>query len=359
MLQLPGLVVNESRLIEDALAVVLRVRATWAEKKVHSKVFTDGITNKLVGFWTEDDKAKADMLLVRVYGQSTESIIDREAEKRNMMLMSSLGCAKPLHAAFANGICYGFMRGQCLDVDSVRNPTVNRLVAAEMVRIHAVKPKGNGGEEAAIWRQLDNLASLLPASMSDPVKEERRRRLLPSAEELKKELTRVKGQIKAVTTSPIVFCHNDLLVGNIVWNREDDRAYFIDFEYGGFNYLAYDIANHFNEHTGVDAVLDHSLFPDRQYQIQWLTTYIKLGKAHDAGLALKDVDSVTALSASAEEVEHLYADVQRHAILSDLMWGLWAIRQAEVSTIDFDFIAYAVSKLEGFRIKQSILDRGS
>ena len=96
--------------------------------------------------------------------------------------------------------------------------------------------------------------------------------------------------------------------------REDDRAYFIDFEYGGFNYLAYDIANHFNEHTGtaedavmtrytrvvshslkmsivsisgVDAVLDHSLFPDRQYQIQWLTTYIKLGKAHDAGLALK------------------------------------------------------------------------
>ena len=55
--------------------------------------------------------------------------------------------------------------------------------------------------------------------MSDPVKEERRRRLLPSAEELKKELTRVKGQIKAVTTSPIVFCHNDLLVGNIVWNR--------------------------------------------------------------------------------------------------------------------------------------------
>ena len=34
--------------------------------------------------------------------------------------------------------------------------------------------------------------------------------------------------------------------------RDDDRAYFIDFEYGGFNYLAYDIANHFNEHTGTD-----------------------------------------------------------------------------------------------------------
>ena len=29
-----------------------------------------------------------------------------------------------------------------------------------------------------------------------------------------------------------------------------DRAYFIDFEYGAFNYEPYDIANHFNEWAG-------------------------------------------------------------------------------------------------------------
>ena len=59
-----------------------------------------------------------------------------------MVLMSDLGCAKPLYAVFANGLCYGFVHGQCLDADTVRLPVVNRLVAAEMARIHAVTPKG-------------------------------------------------------------------------------------------------------------------------------------------------------------------------------------------------------------------------
>ena len=69
MLELNSLVINESRLLDDALKVVLSVRTSWTTDSVNSKVFTDGITNKLVGFWTKDDNAKEDMLLVRVYGQ--------------------------------------------------------------------------------------------------------------------------------------------------------------------------------------------------------------------------------------------------------------------------------------------------
>lgn len=347
MLSLSTKFVDESRLIQDSLDVVLRVRTSWTEDTVKSKLFTDGITNKIVGFWEVDDSCKKDMLLVRVYGQSTDAIIDREAEKRNMLLMSELGCAKPLYAVFANGLCYGYVHGQCLDVDSVRHPEVNRLVAAEMAKIHTVMPEVEC--EASIWHHLRNLISLLPLKMTDPVKEERRQRLLPSSDQLKAETSDVEAKIKAATTSSVVFCHNDLLVGNIVWNRDDHRTFFIDFEYGGFNYLSYDIANHFNEHTGVDAVLDHSLYPDRHYQMQWLTTYLKHSKALKAGVVLTDADSVTV---SDEELAILYSDVQRQAILSDLMWGLWAIRQAEVSTIDFDFIAYAISKLEGFSIKK-------
>jgi len=352
MLELNSLVIDESRLLDDALKVVLSVRTLWTKDSVNSKVFTDGITNKLVGFWAKDDKAKGDMLLVRVYGQKTDAIIDREAEKRNMVLMSDLGCAKPLHAVFANGLCYGFVHGQCLDADTVRLPVVNRLVAAEMARIHAVTPKEPDNTEAAIWHHLSNFVDLLPERMSDPAKEERLQRHLPSFDDLKAEVVRVERLIKEAPNSPLVFCHNDLLVGNIVWNRDDNRSYFIDFEYGGFNYLAYDIANHFNEHTGVDAVLDHSLYPDKEYQMQWLTNYIKFSKAQKKSLPLTDFDAVSTIPVSDEELDLLYSDVQRQAVLSDLMWGLWSIRQAEVSTIDFDFMAYAISKLEGFRIKK-------
>ena len=69
MLSLSTKFVDESRLIQDSLDVVLRVRTSWTEDTVKSKLFTDGITNKIVGFWEVDDSCKKDMLLVRVYGQ--------------------------------------------------------------------------------------------------------------------------------------------------------------------------------------------------------------------------------------------------------------------------------------------------
>ena len=73
---------------------------------------------------------------------------------------------------------------------------------------------------------------------------------------------------------------------------------------------------------------------------------------HQSCRCLQDVKAVNQVPVSPEELEELHADVQRQAVLSDLMWSLWAIRQAEVSTIDFDFMAYAISKYEGFRIKR-------
>lgn len=49
---------------------------------------------------------------------------------------------------------------------------------------------------------------------------------------------------------PIVFSHNDLLLGNVIWDKVAKKASFIDYEYGASNYQPYDIANHFNEFVG-------------------------------------------------------------------------------------------------------------
>ena len=49
---------------------------------------------------------------------------------------------------------------------------------------------------------------------------------------------------------PVVFSHNDLLLGNVIWDELKGSASFIDFEYGAANYQVYDIANHFNEFAG-------------------------------------------------------------------------------------------------------------
>jgi Predicted choline kinase involved in LPS biosynthesis len=52
------------------------------------------------------------------------------------------------------------------------------------------------------------------------------------------------------TKSPVVFCHNDLLLGNIIYDETEDKVTFIDYEYAGVNYQAFDIANHFDEFAG-------------------------------------------------------------------------------------------------------------
>uniref|UniRef100_A0A2D4PP01 ethanolamine kinase n=1 Tax=Micrurus surinamensis TaxID=129470 RepID=A0A2D4PP01_MICSU len=50
--------------------------------------------------------------------------------------------------------------------------------------------------------------------------------------------------------SPVVLCHNDVLCKNIIYNGKQGDVQFIDYEYSGYNYLAYDIGNHFNEFAG-------------------------------------------------------------------------------------------------------------
>ncbi len=59
------------------------------------QLFTDGTTNKLVGCYVED--SPDDVVLVRVYGNKTELIVDRDNELKSFQVvlkqMFSLSCA--------------------------------------------------------------------------------------------------------------------------------------------------------------------------------------------------------------------------------------------------------------------------
>ena len=90
--------------------------------------FTGGITNPLMGCWHKDDPAQEEMVLIRIYGENSELILDRDAEIRTIQLLHAVGCARPLFARFANGIAYGFFPGTCLDETTVRDPVIGRSV---------------------------------------------------------------------------------------------------------------------------------------------------------------------------------------------------------------------------------------
>ncbi|GCB67466.1 hypothetical protein scyTo_0005137 [Scyliorhinus torazame] len=99
---------------------------------------------------------------------------------------------------------------------------------------------------------------------------------LPTLDILVSEIEVLKEHLSQVK-SPVVLCHNDLLCKNIIYIETQGLVKFIDYEYSGYNYQAFDIGNHFNEFAGVSE-LDFSMYPPKEIQVEWLTSYLRAYK---------------------------------------------------------------------------------
>ena len=169
------------------------------------------------------------------------------------------------------------------------------------------------------------------------------KKFIPKKESLISEVNQLESCLKKLC-SPVVFCHNDLLLKNIVFNSEKSCVSFIDFEYADYNYQAFDIANHFCEFAGVDT-FNPSLYPNKEFQTHWLRHYLETWFA---------IKGRPLLAASIEkpsiekEVELLYSQVNQFSMAAHLIWGLWAIVQSEHSTINFDFLGYGIQRLREY-----------
>ncbi|ELR54510.1 Ethanolamine kinase 2, partial [Bos mutus] len=292
--------------------------------------FTDGITNKLVACYVEEDMR--DCVLVRVYGERTELLVDRESEVRNFQLLRAHGCAPKLYCTFQNGLCYEYMRGVALGPEHIREPRLFRLIALEMAKIHTIHANGSL-PKPTLWHKIHNYFALVKNEINPSLSAD-----VPEAGVLERELVWLKEHLPQLD-SPVVFCHNDLLCKNIIYDSSKGHVRFIDYEYAGYNYQAFDIGNHFNEFAGVNEV-DYSRYPARETQLLWLRYYLQAQK----GTAV-----------TPREVERLYVQVNKFALASHFLWALWALIQNQFSTIDFDFLRYAVIRFnQYFKVKPQV-----
>ena len=300
------------------------------------------------------------MVLVRIYGQNSELMIDRKKEIRNMKILHENGCGAELYATFQNGIAYQYISGSILSVDSVRESSVFPAVAAACAKMHSIRNISD--EEACLWKLLRRFHRHLPEELPDePKLNEYFKQVVPyTKSELAVEINKIQAFLekKCINKAKIVFSHNDLMPTNILINTDSgdiDRpvtASFIDYEYGDWNYREYDIANHFNEFVGLPnektGKMDYTkLYPSRAFQFQWLREYIK---------TTKTLNSDSVIEPTGDEVEELYDLVSYFTPLGHLVWGIWSLVQAKYSDIDFDYINYAAERLKQYKIdSQKIL----
>ena len=80
--------------------------------------------------------------------------------------------------------------------------------------------------------------------------------------------------------------------------------------------------------------MDYSLVPGEEYQKWWLKIYLT---------AFYGADKVTS-----ELIDNWYISVKYMEPMSHLLWGSWSLMQAQLSDIDFDYIEYAMLRLNQY-----------
>jgi ethanolamine kinase len=114
------------------------------------------------------------VLLIRVYGNKTDLLIDREAEKRNIVLLHKYGYAPRLFATFKNGLVYDYVPGVTLTDQTVIKPTIWPLIAKRMAQMHRnVNVECNTDKEPMLYKTVKKFLNLIPEQFSDPVKHSR------------------------------------------------------------------------------------------------------------------------------------------------------------------------------------------
>jgi len=342
--------------------LISHIKKSWNSTDLKKKVYDSGITNRLLGFYVNNDPntkvsaqcaalGRSDIVLVRIYGAKTELIIDRAQELINMQELSQHGIAPPLYCTFNNGYCYKYIEGRVLEVEDMPKPAIYTLIAKKMAQLHSIKLSDhflkNHNMESKLFDILHRYINLIPKEFKDAAKQKRYEEAVPSLESLRGEVETLSEAISNLKNKPnISFSHNDLLIANFIHDEYQDEIYFIDHEYGCPNFSTYDIGNHFNEWAGVETV-DYTLYPSKETQLKWLQIYLD---------ELKTLKGISEEKTGANELENMYVVVQKFSLASNFFWGVWGLIQAHYSEIDFDYLEYAIVRLnEYFKNKDNFL----
>ncbi|XP_009611033.1 probable ethanolamine kinase [Nicotiana tomentosiformis] len=278
-----------------------------------------GITNLLLKVSVREDEGKNVNMTIRLYGPNTEYVINRERELQAIQYLSAAGFGAKLLGVFGNGMVQSFIDARTLTPSDMRNPKLAAEIAKQLRKFHQVEIPGS--KEPQLWNDvLKFFRKASTLQFDDGEKKSKYETIL--FQEVHNEITALK-ELTNRLNAPVVFAHNDLLSGNLMLNEDTGKLYFIDFEYGSYNYRGFDLGNHFNEYAGYDC--DYSLYPSKDEQFHFFRHYLEPDQSNEL---------------SEKDLEALYAETSSYMLASHLYWALWALIQAKMSPIDFDYISY-------------------
>lgn len=278
-----------------------------------------GITNLLLKVSVAEPNGNIVDMTLRLYGPNTEYVINRERELLAIQYLSAEGFGAKLLGVFGNGMVQSFINARTLNPSDMRKPKIASEIAKQLHKFHQVDVPGS--KEPQLWNDIFKFFEKASNLKFDDTEMQKKYETI-SFDEVYTEVIKLK-ELAGRLNAPVVFAHNDLLSGNLMLNDDEEKLYFIDFEYGSYSYRGFDIGNHFNEYAGYDC--DYSLYPNKDEQYHFFRNYLDPDRPHEV---------------PDEDVEALYVETNTYMLASHLYWSLWALIQAKMSPIDFDYLGY-------------------
>ncbi len=230
--------------------------------------------------------------VVRLPGPDTELLeIDRGCERIAQSRAAALGFAPDVLGVFDGCLVTHFVRGVEIPAADFASAAVIDQIAAMLRAFHS-SPSLDHSFDAFVVPGLHRAAAL---SRGVPI---------PATYASLEIVVREIAAAFAAAPDLAVPCHNDLLRANFL--RDGARLWLLDWEYAGMNDRAFDLGN---------LSVNNALSPEAEEH---------LTAAYFRRVAARDL-----------------ARVRLMKIVSDAREAMWGVVQQGISTIDFDYRAYA------------------
>lgn len=282
--------------------------------------------------------------LVRIFGSKMNSLVDRDDELKNIQKVpEEVGSVKIL-LPFRNGRVEKFLDGfKSLSQREMVSEPFFKVIAHKFSILHFQSPKPDKSDidrfkDGFAWTKIDQWISIIESPLTNDWLQRNNGYNLKSFvlskdwSRFKKIITKYKEWVLSDysnTNNSMVFCHNDTQQGNILVEKntcynQEPNIKFIDYEYSGPNFLAFDLSNFLTEcmhDYNVDSTQSYrclkSRYPSQKKILTFLSSYLCHKK-----------DDKSEKTIRVEELKILYNQVIKWRGVTQLFWALWAILQS-------------------------------
>ncbi|XP_041444330.1 choline/ethanolamine kinase isoform X2 [Xenopus laevis] len=318
------------------------LRGAWREIQPHQfkvSVVSGGLSNLLYKCSLADtlktQSTEPRQVLLRLYGAILQGVNSLVQESVIFAILAERSLGPQLYGVFPTGRLEEYIPSRRLVTPELSCPDMSSEIAEKMARFHKMEMPFNK-EPVWLFRTMEEyMSQISPLSFTEKDDMEKFNQLKSFC--LEEEMQNLKVLLRS-TASPVVFCHNDVQEGNILLlssrsSSASDRLMLIDFEYSSYNYRGFDIGNHFCEWV---YNYHHNEWPFYKAQ---LSDYPSRVQQMSPGLGEGDRHA---------QEEAMLLEVNRFALASHFFWGLWSILQAKMSTIEFGYLDYALSRFNAY-----------